>query len=229
MVLFFSGDFRGNRRFWTLFLLAGILVCRKATADDDYDYVQQVLDEHEDHYNDYYGETDELHEQEMRRQLEQEEERLQRREELKREQEQLQKEEEERIRKQRQREREEAFEAELQQMSAEKQKAAKRQKRKDTRIVKRVLKAFQHERYYAVLGLRNWEISIPSTTIPIPKASFTLPGFRLFHVSAAKIKKAYREKVRKPSMLNTCFPNFLSLSRTLALLLNVQGETYSSG
>ena len=155
--------------------------CRAQEAYDD--LMNEVLQEAE-HYEDYHTMEDThdgptFDEEERRRQMEGEAE------ELRRQQEELAR---ERI----ERQREEAFEAELKQMSEEKRKAALKQKRKDTRIVRRVLRAAKRGNHYGVLGLRNIGIHRTGRTVTIGGFELTVPVFSLFHVSQKAIRKAYR-------------------------------------
>ena len=165
--------------------------CRISYADDDHDFVQEVLDEDEGHYNDYATMSDEDVEQEMLRRQQEEED-------LRRQAEEQQREAERQRNEQVQKQREEAFEAELARMSKEKQKEARKQKKLDAAVVRKVLRAAHHGNYYAVLGLSNREIRIPGRSITIVPGYFklTIPEFKLFHISPQKIKKSYREKAK---------------------------------
>ena len=153
-------------------------------SDDD--YVKEVLEEDyrndADYENPYATDDDE---ERLKREREEEEERR-KAEEMRRAREAADK---------IQRERDAQFEAELSRMSEEKQKAAKLQKRKDAKVVKRVLKAAKHGDHYGVLGLRNMKLAIPSRSISLnSKVKFTIPGFELFQITASKIKRAYRSR-----------------------------------
>ena len=173
-----------KRPYLLLLLLAflGVTSCQYQSDTDYDDYVKEVLEEDyrndEDYYDNPYDDFD--------------------REELLRKKQEAKLAEEERLKAEQAekeaREREAKFEAELSRMSAEKKKAAKRQKKRDTKIVKQVIKAAKQENHYAVLGLRNWEISINPRSISIGPKQFTIPGFKLFHISPSKIKKAYRNR-----------------------------------
>jgi flagellar biosynthesis GTPase FlhF len=171
-----------------------------ARAQEAYDdYVNEVLDEAaRDYRDDGYAHSDDatdgMHDQEEKRRQEEEEELHRQEEEMLRRQE-----EEERIIRERvQTQIEEAFEAELRQMTAENQKAARKQKKKDARIVRRVLRAAKKDDHYGVLGLRNIEFRILATPHSIKIGSFewTIPSISLFHISAKSIKRAYRDKAR---------------------------------
>lgn len=79
-------------------------------------------------------------------------------------------------------ERERQFEADLAKMNVEQQKAARRQKKIDARVVRDVLKASKGGKLYAVLGLRNWEMKVGP--------------LKLLKVTTRDIKKAYRNRAR---------------------------------
>jgi len=188
----------GSCSLLTIFLVITIFFLHSSVAqvDAEYDYVREVLDEDElhssDHDSAHMDERDyESYQERTRRKLEEEELRLQA------EEERRAREKAERV----QREREAAFEAELKQMAEEEQKKARKQKRKDAKIVRSVLRAAKRENYYAVLGLRNWEIRIPSRSVKIAGAGFTIPGFKLFHISQKAIRRAYRR------LANTVHPD----------------------
>lgn len=133
--------------------------------------MRQVLEEEEDHYGEEAYADDEYNQkaQEAR----QEAEAFQRAEE-----ERMERERAEQIRLQREAE----FEAELARMNEEQQKAAKKQKKKDARIVRQVIKADRKGRLYALLGLRNYDIHIGRLT--------------LFRADTAAIRRAYRTRAR---------------------------------
>lgn len=78
--------------------------------------------------------------------------------------------------------REAQFEADLAKMNEEQRKAAKKQKRADAKIVRRILNASRLGKHYSVLGLRNWEIKIGPLV--------------LMKVTSKDIKKAYRNLAR---------------------------------
>jgi hypothetical protein len=73
-------------------------------------------------------------------------------------------------------------------------KNAKKQKQKDAKIVKQVIKAAKNEDHYGVLGLRNWEVNINPWSISLGPKKLTVPGFKLFHISPSKIRKAFRKR-----------------------------------
>jgi predicted nucleic acid-binding Zn-ribbon protein len=76
--------------------------------------------------------------------------------------------------------RETEFEAELGRMNEEQRKAAKRQRKRDARIVKRILNAGNKKRYYQVLGIYNWDIHVGP--------------FTLRKTDSNKIRQAYRNQ-----------------------------------
>lgn len=182
-------SFGGIRRpkKWTLLLLVALFCVSLSLADDDYDFVKEVVEEDQENYGDYFTEDpvagEETYAEEMKRQ--QEESQLKR----KAQEERIAQEKADRI----QQEREAAFDADLAKMSAEQQKAARKQKKRDAAIVRRVLKATKKEDHYSVLGLRNWNLQIPERQICRFGLKLRIPGFSLFHISPKAIKKVYRK------------------------------------
>jgi hypothetical protein len=141
--------------------------------DGDDEFVRQVLDEEaadhggfDDRY-DHAGFEDPHSEEEVRLKAEAH---------RKAEEERIASELAEKVRLQREAE----FEAELARMNEEQQKAAKRQKRKDARIVRRILSAATKGRYYRVLGIRNWDIHLGPLT--------------LLRTDTQAIRRAYRSR-----------------------------------
>jgi hypothetical protein len=186
--------FRRSCRSKWLIIVVALLLCVSCTVaqDDDYDFVKEVLDEDQENYDDDITDDDdvdgpetafETHQEEMQRK--QEEAELKR----KAEEERIEREQAERI----QQEREAAFAADVAKMTDEQQKVARKQKKIDARIVRRILRAAKSDSHYAVLGLRNWELQTPSRTIRIVNLVFRIPGFALFRISPKAIKKAYRK------------------------------------
>jgi hypothetical protein len=88
--------------------------------------------------------------------------------------------------------REAAFEAELKKMNEEQRKKAKRQKARDAKVVKRILKAHEAGRHYAVLGVRNLEFQVG----PIYLFNFMIGPITLFRTKTKDIKRAYRNLAR---------------------------------
>lgn len=88
--------------------------------------------------------------------------------------------------------RERAFEAELKKMNKEQRKKAMRQKKKDAKVVKRILKAHQFGKHYSVLGIRNFELRLG----PFFILNFSFGPFILFRVKTKEIKRAYRNLAR---------------------------------
>lgn len=160
------------------------------SADDDdyYEYVDEILKEEQEHYGEADGgdEDDPYFDEDAARLKEEDAQRLRREEE-----ERIQREQAEKVRQQR----EAAFEKELSRMNAEQAKEALRQKKRDAKIVKRILRAAKHGNLYATLGLFYKEIRIPSKSIGIfGRFKFTIPGLTLFHISPKAIRKAYRKR-----------------------------------
>ena len=88
--------------------------------------------------------------------------------------------------------REAAFEAELKKMNEEQRKKAKKQKSKDAKVVKRILKAHKSGKHYAVLGIHNFEVQLG----PFYIFNYTLGPIILFRVKTKQIKKVYRNLAR---------------------------------
>lgn len=88
--------------------------------------------------------------------------------------------------------REAAFEAELKRMNSEQRKKAQKQKSRDAKVVKRILKAHTAGKHYAVLGIRNLEIQLG----PFYFRNFSLGPFVLFRVKTKAIKRVYRNLAR---------------------------------
>jgi phage-related minor tail protein len=80
-------------------------------------------------------------------------------------------------------ERELQFEAELKRMNERQRKKAKQRKRADARINQYVIKAAKQNKYYDVLGVRNWNIKIGP--------------FTPFRPSQQAVKKAYRSMAKR--------------------------------
>jgi hypothetical protein len=187
-------SFRRSCRSKWLIIVVTLLLCVSCTVaqDDDYDFVREVLEEDKDNYDDDITDDDDVNDQEPAPETREEEMHRKRKEaELKR------KEDEERIAWEKaeriQEEREAAFAADVAKMTDEQQKVARKQKKKDARIVRKILRAAKNDNHYAVLGLRNWELQTPSRTIKLVSLVFRLPGFAFFHISPKDIKKAYRK------------------------------------
>lgn len=190
-------SFRRSCRSKWLIIVVALLLCVSCTVaqDDDYDFVKEVLDEDQHNYDDDIDDDyvdgpepdTETHEEEILRK--QQEAELKK----KAEEERIAREKADRI----EEEREAAFAAEVAKMTDEQQKVARKQKKIDARIVRRILRAAKNDNHYAVLGLRNWELQIPSRTIKLARLVFRIPGFALFHISPKVIKKAYRKLATK--------------------------------
>jgi hypothetical protein len=101
---------------------------------------------------------------------------------------------------------------------------AKTKRKKDSRRVKRILQHASRGDYYRILGLRNREIKIPSTSIGIGKFRIKLPGFSLFHISDRRIRSAYRSTCRKvhPDRNRDPLANqaFIALEEAASILLD---------
>jgi hypothetical protein len=88
--------------------------------------------------------------------------------------------------------RESAFEAELKKMNDEQRKRAQRQKARDAKVVKRVLRAHKAGRHYAVLGIRNLEFQLG----PFYFFNVSLGPWTIFRVKTKDIKRVYRNLAR---------------------------------
>ena len=88
--------------------------------------------------------------------------------------------------------REAAFEAELKKMNDEQRKKAQRQKARDAKVVKRLLKAHKAGRHYAVLGILNLELQLG----PFYFFNFSFGPWTIFRVKTKEIKRVYRNLAR---------------------------------
>eukprot|EP00568_Trieres_chinensis_P014085 CAMPEP_0183327014 /NCGR_PEP_ID=MMETSP0160_2-20130417/83541_1 /TAXON_ID=2839 ORGANISM="Odontella Sinensis, Strain Grunow 1884" /NCGR_SAMPLE_ID=MMETSP0160_2 /ASSEMBLY_ACC=CAM_ASM_000250 /LENGTH=221 /DNA_ID=CAMNT_0025495123 /DNA_START=21 /DNA_END=686 /DNA_ORIENTATION=+ len=79
-------------------------------------------------------------------------------------------------------EREAKFEADLKKMDEAQRNAAKKQKARDAKVVRKILAASERGRHYAVLGLRGWDLKVGP--------------WHLFQITSRDVKKAYRNAVR---------------------------------
>jgi hypothetical protein len=91
------------------------------------------------------------------------------------------------------RQREDAFEREVSRMSDEQAKKARQKKRRDAKVVSRILRAAARDDHYAVLGLRNLDVRIPPRSIGIGDLfALRFPGLALFRASQKDVRRAYR-------------------------------------
>ena len=155
---------------YALVILSLLQCACSQNMDDGDEFVRQVLKEEEEHYESFAHDDDAYAESAEEARLKAEAAAA--------EEERLVHARAEQIRLQREAE----FEAELARMSEEQQKAAKKQKKKDARIVRQVLKADRKKKLYAVLGLRNYDIQIGPLT--------------LFRADTGAIRRAYRTRAR---------------------------------
>ena len=88
--------------------------------------------------------------------------------------------------------REARFERELQKMNVEQRKKELAAKKRDAKVVQRILKCHKAGRHYAVLGIRNFEVQIG----PYYIFNFTIGPFALFRVKTKAIKRVYRNLAR---------------------------------
>lgn len=113
----------------------------------------------------------------------------------------MQQEEQKRVLDQQAEERDRDFSAKLDRMDDKKaRKAALRKKRKDARVVRRILRAAAQENYYGVLGLlNNRYIRLPKQQVTIIPNYFSveIPEISLFYASDKRIKRAYRARAKQ--------------------------------
>lgn len=172
------------RSFQILLVLS--LFSQSIAQNDEYDeYVRQVLeDERELNGEQYYGDDPHIDpehlkkEQETARKLEQNrvKEEQKRAEALKQEQVRMQREAE--------------FEAELQKMNDVQKKQAMKQKKQDSKMIRRILKASSLNKHYAVLGLKNMEFNVG----PYQLFGQVLGPWRIFQITPRHVKVAYRSR-----------------------------------
>jgi len=104
--------------------------------------------------------------------------------------------------------------------AANQRKKQRKQGRKDSRIVRKILTASSNGEHYKVLNLKNFEIKLP----------FQIPGnkdpiyIRIFHPKESEIKKAYRKQARFVHPDKNSSPDaneaFDALDRATAILLD---------
>jgi len=181
-------------------LFATQMYCAKGALRDNYsedEYVRQVIEEDQFHYydesfdyqentlekgegsstkkeNNNNNEEEEIIDEEQRRQNEEE---------------RLAREVDDRLAAKR----EQQFQADLDRMNEEEKNKALKQKKIDGRKVQSVLKAAQRNNLYMVLGIRNWNLRIPSWEIDIGGMKFTIPGFIIKETSERNIRKQFRK------------------------------------
>jgi hypothetical protein len=181
------GRFGARLRFYliTCIFLSSIVF---VSAQDHYDdYVKEVLEEdQQDHYDGFMYEDDNSssYQENLRQQEEDPEQRKAA------EQERLEQEKIDGVA----REREEVFQKELAKMDEEKQKVAIRQKKKDAKLVRCILKAAANDRHYAVLGIRNWQLRLPPREFNLAGYKVSIPGVTVKHTTTKDIRKAYRNR-----------------------------------
>jgi len=179
------------RRLWyyLVLILVTCLCFRTISADENDEYVRQVLEEEQEHYGDVHQDdaSADAYYEEQRKQQEE----YLRQQEL--EEERLRKQEAERISS----ERERAFQAKLARMDADQQKKEMKKKKRDSKLVTTILKAAERGDHYKVLGIspRRFSFTIPSYNIQIYKFHFRTPGAqRSASTSSNDIKRAYRNR-----------------------------------
>ena len=165
----------------------------EAANDEYYDeYVQEVLDEDQRHYGDGNDEDGYHYDDEYAEKLKQQQQDIERQKQQ----------EEERIKQEKldkiAAERERQFQRDLNKMNEEQRKLAIKQKKKDSHIVKSILKANKQNDYYSVLGIRNWKLQIPGRKFKLPggKYSFGFNNIILKQTSSKDIRKAYKRRAK---------------------------------
>ena len=88
--------------------------------------------------------------------------------------------------------REASFQAELKKMNEDQRKRAQQQKKKDAKIVNRILKASKAGKHYSVLGIHNFEVQLG----PYYVFNFSIGPIVLFRVKTKAIKRVYRNLAR---------------------------------
>lgn len=176
----------------------------EGTLHDDYsedEYVRQVIEEDQNHYHDEYNADENAYYQENTSDKgdgsntakennndNEEEEIIDKEQGRRNEKERLAREADDRLAAKR----EQQFQADIDRMNEEEKKNALKQKKIDGRKVQSVLKAAKHNNLYMVLGIRNWNLRIPSREIDIGGLKFTIPGFIIKETSERNIRKQFR-------------------------------------
>lgn len=167
-------------------------------AVDDYDYVKEVLEEEQRHYGDEYDNNDssqESTEEMLRKQQEQAN---------------AKQEEQERLRAEKlANERERAFQKDLAKLNEEQRKKAMKQKKKDAKLVKNILKWSQKStqvdpktgvikvpNYYKILGLHNWNLALPAKKLEVGPVKLKFPGVTIKKTTQKDIRKAFRLRTK---------------------------------
>eukprot|EP00537_Pseudo-nitzschia_pungens_P012492 CAMPEP_0172384104 /NCGR_PEP_ID=MMETSP1061-20121228/1898_1 /TAXON_ID=37318 /ORGANISM="Pseudo-nitzschia pungens, Strain cf. pungens" /LENGTH=287 /DNA_ID=CAMNT_0013112609 /DNA_START=127 /DNA_END=987 /DNA_ORIENTATION=+ len=191
---------RSNQRLALLALLllawsAILAAAGSVDADDEDEFVRQVLEEdehqHDQHHHYYDDENYEQAEQEQEQQQQQRE----------KEEEAKRLEQEARAARERAEavasERERLFEAEMQRMDEEQQKAALSQKKRDGKTVRSVLRSSERNNLYGVLGIRNVSLQLPAREVSLGSGlfRFTIPGLTLLRGPSEKdIRRQFRKR-----------------------------------
>jgi hypothetical protein len=173
----------------------GIWLLSVDAYDYDDDYVQQVVEEDQQHYG-YYDEyvADEAMFDEQQQKKQEKDNIMNEEQRLLAELERLAREEADRVAA----ERERKFQAELDRMDQEQKQAALKQKKKDHRKVQAVLKAASRNDLYGVLGMKNWDLRLPSIDIHLPGGlHFQIPGLILKETSEKDIRKQFRYRAKQ--------------------------------
>eukprot|EP00980_Cylindrotheca_fusiformis_P005809 scaffold1223_cov119-Cylindrotheca_fusiformis.AAC.12 len=165
-----------------VFLSCRIEVAKAVNEDNDYaEYVKEVLEEDQHHYGEDSSDHTTPEDVFQRRQAQAEQERLAKEQAAA-----------DRIAA----ERERAFQKELSKLDEEQRKAALKQKKMDARMVKRILRAQEHEDWYGVLGMRNWNLAIPSQHFQFGPWQWTFPGVSIKQTTPKDIRRAFRTRTK---------------------------------
>lgn len=175
-----------QRHFLALIIVVfATLTLAVAVDDDDYDYVKEVLEDDQRHYaepedSQSYQEQQRIKAEEAARQRQAEAERIEN-------------EKADRLASQR----EEEFLNDLKKMNEEQKKKALRQKRKDAKVVRSVLKAAKNNNLYGVLGMKNWNVRIPERQMSIAGIKLKLPGFTFKQTTIKDVRRAFRVRTKQ--------------------------------
>lgn len=173
---------RSPSKLFLLSLIVIFVICRIDVAkavNDDYDYVKEVLEEDQRHYAD---EADHTTPEDVIKQQQ-----------AQAEQERLAEEQAKADRVVAERER--AFQKELSKMNDDQRKAALKQKKRDARIVRQILKAEENQNLYRILGIRNWNVGIPDLQFRLGKRHLKF-RMKIKQTSTKDIRRAFRTRTK---------------------------------
>lgn len=180
--------FTSKRCFVILALIALTALQATVAVDDDYDFVKEVLEDEENHYGDESNDDSKKESFQEKQRLKAEEAARQRQAEAER----IEQEKADRIAAERERE----FERELKKMNDDQKKAALKQKKKDAKVVRSILKAAKNNNLYGVLGMRNWNCRIPERQFNVAGLKLKIPGFTLKQTTIKDVRRAFRIRTK---------------------------------